>query len=81
MKEVPLAEFRANCFVSEAVGLSVAGGMIGAGVGELLVYGFSGAVQLTFFPLRMALGIGVLAVLISGIVGLLSAAAVYRIAL
>lgn len=61
-------------FVSEAVGLSVAGGMIGAGLGELLVYGFGGAVQLTFFPLRMALGIWVLAVLISGIVGLLSAA-------
>lgn len=72
MKDVPLAEFRANCFVSETVGLSVAGGMIGAGLGELLVYGFSGAVQLTFFPLRMALGIWVLAV--PTIVGLLSAA-------
>lgn len=63
-----------SLFVSEAVGLSVAGGMIGAGLGELLVYGFSGKVQLTFFPLRMALGIWALAVLISGIVGLLSAA-------
>ena len=63
-----------SLFVSEAVGLAVAGGMIGAGLGELLVYGFSGAVPLTFFPLRMALGIWVPAVLISGIVGLLSAA-------
>lgn len=63
-----------SLFVSEAVGLSVAGGMIGACLGELLVYGFSSVVQLTFFPLRMAFGIWVIAVLISGIVGLLSAA-------
>jgi putative ABC transport system permease protein len=63
-----------SLFVGEAVGLSVAGGMIGACLGELLAYIFGGAVQLTFFPLRMTLGIWALAVLISGIVGLLSAA-------
>jgi ABC-type antimicrobial peptide transport system permease subunit len=60
--------------VSEAVGLSVAGGMIGACLGELLVYGFGRVVQLTFFPLRMTLAIWALALLASAILGLLSAA-------
>ena len=63
-----------SLFVSEGVGLSVAGGMIGACLGELMAYGFGRVVQLTFFPLRATLGIWALAVLISGIVGLLSAA-------
>jgi len=63
-----------SLFVSEAVGLSVAGGMIGACLGELLVYGFGRVAQLTLFPLRMTLAIWALAVLTSGIVGLLSAA-------
>jgi len=63
-----------SLFVSEAVGLSVAGGLVGACLGELLVYGFGRVVQLTFFPLRMTLAIWALAVLTSGIVGLLSAA-------
>jgi len=63
-----------SLFVSEAVGLSVAGGMIGACLGELLVYGFGRVAQLTFFPLRMTLGIWALALLASAILGLLSAA-------
>jgi len=64
-----------SLFVSEGVGLSVArGGMVGACLGELMAYGFGRVVQLTFFPLRATLGIWALAVLTSGIVGLLSAA-------
>jgi len=63
-----------SLFVSEAVGLSVAGGMIGACLGELLVYGFGHVAQLTFFPLRVTLGIWALALLASAILGLLSAA-------
>jgi len=61
-----------SLFVSEAVGLSVVGGIIGACLGEMLAYGFSRLVQLTFFPLTATLGIWSLAVLISAIVGLLS---------
>jgi putative ABC transport system permease protein len=63
-----------SLFVGEAVGLSLAGGLIGACLGELLVYGFGHLVQLTFFPLRVTLGIWALALLTSGIVGLVSAA-------
>jgi len=61
-------------FVSEAVALSLAGGLLGASLGSLLVYGFSHAAQLTFFPLRMTPAIFTLALLTSGFVGLLSAA-------
>ena len=61
-------------FVSEAVALSLAGGLLGASLGSLLVYGFSHAAQLTFFPLRMTPTIFTLALLTSGFVGLLSAA-------
>src|SRR5580698_8567052 len=61
-------------FVSEAVALSLAGGLIGVSMGSLLVYGFSHAAQLTFFPLRMTPAIFTLALLTSGFVGLLSAA-------
>lgn len=61
-------------FVSEAVSLSLAGGIVGAGLGELLVYGFGRVVQLSFMPLRVTPATWGLSVLISGIVGLLSAA-------
>ncbi len=61
-------------FVSEAVALSLAGGFIGAGLGALMVFGFSHAVQLTFFPLRMTPQIFSTALLASGLVGLMSAA-------
>ncbi len=61
-------------FVSEAVALSLAGGLIGASMGALMVYGFSHAAQLTFFPLRMTPQIFSTALLASGLVGLLSAA-------
>jgi putative ABC transport system permease protein len=63
-----------SLFVSEAVGVSLTGGLIGACLGELLVYSFGRVVQLTFFPLKMTVGMWALGVLTSGIVGLLSAA-------
>ncbi len=61
-------------FVSEAVALSLAGGLIGAGLGRLMVYGFSHSPQITFFPLKMTPAIWASAVLTSGLVGLLSSA-------
>jgi len=61
-------------FVSEAVALSLIGGLIGATLGRLMVLGFAHAPQMTFFPLKMTPQIWIFALLISGIVGLLSAA-------
>ena len=61
-------------FVSEAVALALAGGIVGASLGGLMVFGFGHMVQLTFFPLRMTKEIWGLALLSSGLVGLLSAA-------
>ena len=59
-------------FVSEAVALSLAGGLIGASLAKLLVFGFSRVAQLTFFPLRMTMEIWVLGLLMAGVVGLVS---------
>jgi putative ABC transport system permease protein len=62
-------------FVSEAVALSLVGGLIGAGLGWVMVYGLTHSPQfVSFFPLKVTAGIGLLALLASGIVGLLSAA-------
>jgi putative ABC transport system permease protein len=61
-------------FVSEAVALSLAGGLIGASLAGLMVYGFSQAQQFTFFPLKMTPQIWVTALLISAFVGFVSAA-------
>jgi putative ABC transport system permease protein len=61
-------------FVSEAVALSLAGGLIGATLARLMVFGFEHSPQMTFFPLKMTPQIWILALLISGVVGLLSAA-------
>jgi putative ABC transport system permease protein len=61
-------------FVSEAVALSLIGGLIGASLGRLMVFGFAHAPQMTFFPLKMTPQIWISSLLISGIVGLLSAA-------
>jgi len=61
-------------FVSEAVALSLAGGVIGASLAGLMVYGFSRAPEMTFFPLRMTPQIWITALLISGFVGFVSAA-------
>src|SRR5271166_3217003 len=61
-------------FVSEAVALSLVGGLIGSGLAKFMVYGFQHAPQMTFFPLHMTAQIWISALLVSGIVGLLSAA-------
>jgi putative ABC transport system permease protein len=61
-------------FVGEAVALSIVGGLIGACLGRALVFGFAHAPQMTFFPLRMTLGIWLMALAVSALVGLLSAA-------
>jgi putative ABC transport system permease protein len=63
-----------SLFVGEAVALSLAGGLIGACLGKLLVYGFGHVTQLTFFPMRMTLEIWALALLTSSLVGLVSSA-------
>jgi putative ABC transport system permease protein len=63
-----------SLFVSEAMAVSLCGGFIGASLGKLLVYGFGHVEQLTFFPLRMTIGIWAVALLISATLGLLSAA-------
>ena len=61
-------------FVSEAVALALAGGLLGSSLGWLLVFGFGHVAQVTFFPLRMTPGIWGLALVIAGLVGALSAA-------
>lgn len=61
-------------FVGEAVALSVAGGLIGAGLGRLMVFGFAHAPMMTFFPLTMTPQIWAMALLASALVGFLSAA-------
>lgn len=61
-------------FVSEAVALSLAGGLIGAGLGRVAVFLFTQSPQMTFFPLRMTPGIWLIALLTAGLVGLFSAA-------
>ncbi len=62
-------------FVSEAVALSLAGGIIGAALGWGMVYGLTHSPQFfSFFPLRVTAGIWVAALLTSAIVGLLSSA-------
>ena len=62
-------------FVSEAVALSLFGGLLGAGFGWFMVYGLTHSKQfISFFPLQVTPGIWVAALLTSGLVGLLSSA-------
>ncbi len=62
-------------FVSEAVALSLMGGVIGAGLGWLMVYGLTHSPQFfSFFPMKVTVGIWLSALLTSGLVGLLSSA-------
>jgi putative ABC transport system permease protein len=61
-------------FVSEAVSLSLIGGLIGASLAKGMVFAFTHAPQMTFFPLKLTPGIFIVALLISGAVGLVSAA-------
>jgi putative ABC transport system permease protein len=62
-------------FVSEAVALSLAGGLLGVGLGWLMVYGLTHSPQFfSFFPLKVTPGIWLVALFTSGVVGLLSSA-------
>ena len=62
-------------FVSEAVALAVAGGILGVGMGQVLVYGITHSPQfVSFFSLQVTPAIWLVAMLTSGLVGLLSAA-------
>jgi putative ABC transport system permease protein len=62
-------------FVSEAVALSLAGGLLGFGLGWLMVYGLTHSPQfISFFPMKVTLGMRSLAMFTAGLVGLLSAA-------
>ncbi len=62
-------------FVSEAVALSLFGGLLGVGLGWMMVYGLTHSPQFfSFFPMKVTFGIWVAAMLTSGMVGLLSAA-------
>lgn len=61
-------------FVSEAVALSLIGGLIGAGLANAMVFAFDHAPQMTFFPLKMTAGIVASAVAVSAVVGLVSSA-------
>ena len=62
-------------FVSEAVALSLMGGLIGGGLGWLMVYGLTHSPQFfSFFPMKVTSGIWLLGLLTSALVGLLSSA-------
>jgi putative ABC transport system permease protein len=62
-------------FVSEAVALSLVGGLLGAALGWMMVYGLTHSPQFfSFFPMKVTWGIWVVAMFTSGLVGLLSAA-------
>ncbi|HXJ87448.1 MAG TPA: ABC transporter permease [Candidatus Binatia bacterium] len=62
-------------FVGEAVALSILGGLIGIGMGSGLVWMATHSPQfVSFFTLRVTPGIWLAAILVSGLVGLLSAA-------
>jgi putative ABC transport system permease protein len=64
-----------SLFVSEAVALSLAGGLIGVGLGWLLVYGLTHSPQFfSFFPLKVTAAIWAVAMLTAGLVGFVSAA-------
>ena len=62
-------------FVSEAVALSLAGGLVGASLGWFLVYGITHSPQfISFFPMKVTPAIWLVALFTSGVVGLLSSA-------
>ena len=61
-------------FVSEAISLSLIGGLIGASLAKAMVFGFAHAPQMTFFPLKLTPGIFALALVTSAVVGFVSAA-------
>jgi len=63
-----------SLFVSEAVALALAGGLIGTALAYLLVYGLTHSRQfISFFPMKVTPGMWVVAAFIAGLVGLMSA--------
>jgi len=60
-------------FVSEALALAVAGGVIGVGLAYLLIYSVSHSPYMSFYNLKVTLGMWAAALFVSGVVGLLSA--------
>ncbi len=62
-------------FVSEAVALSLVGGVVGGTLGWLLVYGITHSPQfVSFFPMKVTPAIWLAALMTSGFVGLISSA-------
>jgi putative ABC transport system permease protein len=62
-------------FVSEAVALALGGGVIGASLGWLAIYGITHSKQfVSFFPMKVTPEIWLVALLTSAVVGLFSAA-------
>jgi putative ABC transport system permease protein len=61
-------------FVSEAVALSLAGGLLGFFLGWFMIYGLTHSKQfISFFPMKVTPGMCLLSLLIAGFVGLVSA--------
>ena len=63
-----------SLFVGEAVALALLGGLIGSCLAFGMVYVFAHSPQMTFFPLKITPQIWISSLLISGLVGLVSAA-------
>ncbi len=62
-------------FVSEAIALSLMGGLVGGTLGWLLVYGMTHSPQFfSFFPLKVTPAIWLAGLMTSGVVGLISSA-------
>jgi putative ABC transport system permease protein len=59
-------------FVSEALALAVAGGVIGVGLAYLLIYSVSHSPYMSFYNLKLTLGMWAVALFVSGLVGLVS---------
>jgi len=59
-------------FISEAVALALAGGLIGVGLAYLLIYGVSKSPYMSFYNMKVTPGMWVMALFVSGLVGLAS---------
>jgi len=59
-------------FVSEAVALAAVGGLIGVGLAYLLIGAVSHSPYMSFYHMKVTLGMWVVALFVSGLVGLVS---------
>jgi putative ABC transport system permease protein len=59
-------------FVSEALALAIAGGLIGIALAYFLIYGVSHSPYMSFYNMKVTLGMWVIALFISSLVGLAS---------